>query len=200
MWAPFSSFFWQGISEQDREAMFAHLTPHSRRFLRLGRFAPLWLIRLFVCNFVVPFSGPLWLQRLQHSLSLADREYLLQPAGKQALLNDNTESLLMGAHGEGMAKDVELFSRPWPFDITDYLHKVNNTGSSLYSNPPSSPPSSPFMVHGTEDVLVPLSLQRWLQQQLPQLVRLYELPGEGHLSWFCHQPQNYHQVLTTLFS
>ncbi|CAI5486928.1 unnamed protein product [Closterium sp. Naga37s-1] len=174
MWAPFSSFYWQGISEQDREAMFAGMTPHSRRSLRLGRYAPLWLIRLFIRNFVVPFSGPLWLQRLQHSLSHADRQYLLHPQGAQALLNDNTESLLMGAHGEGMAKDVEVFSRPWPFHIRD--------------------------IGCFKDVLVPLSLQQWLQQQLPHVVRLYELPGEGHLSWFCHQPQNHHQVLATLFS
>ncbi|CAI5512016.1 unnamed protein product [Closterium sp. Naga37s-1] len=47
----------QGISEQDREAMFAGMTPHSRRSLRLGRYAPLWLIRLFIRNFIVPFSG-----------------------------------------------------------------------------------------------------------------------------------------------
>ncbi|CAI5974516.1 unnamed protein product [Closterium sp. NIES-65] len=96
---PFSSFYWQGISEQDREAMFAGMTPHSRRSLRLGRYAPLWLIRLFIRNFIVPFSA------LQHSLSHADRQYLLRAQGAQALLNDNIESLLMGAawrgHGQG---------------------------------------------------------------------------------------------------
>ncbi|CAI5478462.1 unnamed protein product [Closterium sp. Yama58-4] len=234
MWAPFSSFYWQGISEQDREAMFACMTPHSRRSLRLGRYAPLWLIRLFIRNFVVPFSGPLRLQRLQHSLSHADRQYLLHPHGAQALLNDNTESLLMGSHGEGMAKDVELFSRPWPFHILDIgcfsnAQSVRDlttssdtrnlgdtatiqdstcepskiTSSSSSTHPPAKNLPPPFLVHiwhGTEDVLVPLSLQRWLQQQLPHLVRLYELPGEGHLSWFCHQPQNHHQVLSTLFS
>ncbi|CAI5955136.1 unnamed protein product [Closterium sp. NIES-64] len=245
MWAPFSSFYWQGISEQDREAMFAGMTPHSRRSLRLGRYAPLWLIRLFIRNFIVPFSGPLWVQRLQHSLSHADRQYLLRAQGAQALLNDNIESLLMGAHGEGMAKDVELFSRPWPFNVQDICdigcfdntqdicdtgcfdhtqdigdiasirdstcESSKATSPSATANPPpstaplpSSPsPAPPFLVHiwhGTKDVLVPLSLQRWLQQQLPHVVRLYELPGEGHLSWFCHQPQNHHQVLSTLFS
>ncbi|CAI5466110.1 unnamed protein product [Closterium sp. Yama58-4] len=253
MWAPFSSFYWQGISDQDREAMFAGMTPHSRRSLRLGRFAPLWLIRVFIRNFVVPFSGPLWLQRLQHSLSPADRQYLLHPQGAQALLNDNTESLLMGSHGEGMAKDVELFSRPWPFDVLDIgcfsniqdmmdIGEIRDSGedkdyretrrtreesdrdaSDLPSfeapqnrekkrtreesdrGAPGLPQhvAPPFLVHiwhGTEDVLVPLSLQRWLQQQLPHVVKLYELPGEGHLSWFCHQPSNHHRVLATLFS
>ncbi|CAI5491513.1 unnamed protein product [Closterium sp. Naga37s-1] len=285
------------LSLGHKEAMFAGMTPHSRRSLRLGRYAPLWLIRLFIRNFVVPFSaplsqadrlsplccpsppsvaplppllplsplccpsppsvaplppllplsplcchsppsvaplpGPLWLQRLQQSLSHADRQYLLHPQGAQALLNDNTESLLMGSHGEGMAKDVELFSRPWPLDIQDICdigcfdntqdigdiasirrstcEASKKTSPSSTANPPpstaplpSSPsPTPPFLVHiwhGTEDVLVPLSLQRWLQQQLPHVVRLYELPGEGHLSWFCHQPQNHHQVLSTLFS
>ena len=52
---------------------------------------------------------------------------------------------------------------------------------------------------GTDDWLVPVGLQRWVAKQLPDIVQLHELAGEGHMSWFCFNEENHRTVLTTAF-
>ena len=52
---------------------------------------------------------------------------------------------------------------------------------------------------GTDDWLVPVGLQRWVASQLPDIVQLHELAGEGHMSWFCFNEENHRTVLTAAF-
>eukprot|EP00250_Pteridium_aquilinum_P012925 c21031_g1_i3 orf=202-552(+) len=68
-----------------------------------------------------------------------------------------------------MAKDFELLNKGWDFEIVEvgemFKRKIH-------------------IWQGEEDRLVPISLQRWIQKQLPGTVKLHELNGEGHISLF----------------
>ncbi|KAL3696481.1 hypothetical protein R1sor_010557 [Riccia sorocarpa] len=83
-----------------------------------------------------------------------------------------------------MAKDIELLISKWSFEPEEV--------AGVYKGP--------FQIwQGLEDSLVPTSLQRWVKNNVPGLVELYELPNEGHLSWFCYNAKAHHKVFETLF-
>lgn len=235
MWAPMGSFYWKGMTPADRDFLFAGMTSNANRSLRLGRLAPPWALRLFIRTFTLRTAGHVWLKRVMRQVAVPDRLYLDQEFAARGLINDNFESLLRGGRGEGMAKDVELFCRPWSFDLQDLLPPappsatspsdpstttITALSSSATPTPattspdtpipattpsppsPATPSPLPFRIHiwhGTADSILPIAMQRWPSKQLPGLVQLYELEGEGHFSWFCHQPANHAKVLETLF-
>lgn len=56
----------------------------------------------------------------------------------------------------------------WEFDPMDLKNPFPNNEGSIH------------LWHGDEDAIVPVSLQRYVAQQLPW-VQYHELPGAGHL-------------------
>lgn len=184
MWAPVGCYHWKGITEEERNAMMKLMTSNSRTMLTWGGRVPHWLVRFYIRHALVLTAGDQWVRRCQVGLSPPDREYLADPQNAEALRRDNLESLAAGGHGAGMAKDLQLFHGSWKFEPADIAEG--------YKGP----------IHiwqGTDDWLVPLGLQQWVANQVPQTVTLHELLGEGHLSWFCHKPEHHRQVLSVLF-
>lgn len=184
MWAPVGCYHWKGITDDERNAMFQLMTSNSRAMLNFGGHMPYWAVRLYIRYFLAPSAGDKWVRRCQVGLSPPDRAYLADPQHADSLRRDNLESLAAGGHGAGMAKDLQLFHGSWKFEPSDV--------GGVFEGP----------IHiwqGTDDWLVPLGIQQWARNQLPNVVTLHELPGEGHLSWFCDKPENHRAVLSVLF-
>eukprot|EP00897_Mesotaenium_endlicherianum_P007759 jgi/Mesen1/7010/ME000365S06138 len=184
MWAPVGCYFWKGITDSQRTEMMAAMSDHSRMLLQFGGHVPAFLTRLLVRYFMVPQAGRPWVERCQARLSEPDRRHLAQPRPAELMLADNAESIGHHNGGLGMAKDLELFHRRWPFEPAEVAERFKG----------------PMHIwQGSDDNLVPASLQRWVREQVPGLVTLHELPREGHLSWFCYNEDAHREVLTTLF-
>ncbi|BBN03367.1 hypothetical protein MPTK1_2g22980 [Marchantia polymorpha subsp. ruderalis] len=181
LWAPAGNYYWKGISDEERSAMWKDLVSSNKFIFGLGRRTPSWILRLYTQHFVRPGSN--WFKRLEHTLSAPDRQHLLIYGPDGSLIRDNTESMTWNK-GFGMSKDIELLKSDWGFEPEDV--------AGVYKGP--------FHIwQGVEDNLIPVGLQRWVKSVVPELVDLYEVPNEGHLSWFCFNSKAHHKVFEALF-
>ncbi|KAL2643170.1 hypothetical protein R1flu_010757 [Riccia fluitans] len=181
LWAPVGSFYWKGILDEERHAMLNEILFENRFIFGVGRYFPSWVIRLYTKYIVRP--GTSWVKYLEKKLSEPDRKHLLIYGPGGSLIRDNVESLTTN-RGYGMTKDLELLVSDWGFEPEE-VARVYKGSFQIWQ--------------GQEDNLVPKSLQRWVKNNVPDLVELYELPNEGHLSWFCFNAKAHHKVLETLF-
>ena len=93
------------------------------------------------------------------AMSGADSEIAGRPEARRVLAEIIAEAFRQG--WEGAARDVVLLGRPWGFDVHDIKVPV-------------------LLWQGEEDVLVPLSMGRYLAAAIPDC-RARFFPGEGHL-------------------
>lgn len=144
----------------------------------LSSYSTMDVILTFLCK-LSPFLFIKWYSRLAcifmdpavdltSGLSDADKKCVLQPGSAELMFRDRLESLRKHK-GFGMAKDFELMNKGWDFEIAEvgemFKRKIH-------------------IWQGDEDRLVPVSMQQWIQKQLPGTVKLQELHGEGHISLF----------------
>lgn len=159
MWCPVGNICWKGISKEERKCM-------------LSSYSNMDLILTFLCKFS-PFLFIKWYSRMScilmdpsvdmtAGLSSADKKCVLQPEMADLMFRDRSESIRKNK-GFGMAKDFELMNKGWDFELAEvgemFKRKIH-------------------IWQGEEDRLVPISLQRWVQNQLPGTVNLQELHGE----------------------
>lgn len=183
MWAPVGSYWWKGIADSQRTAMFNAITPRTRKFFEVVQRVPFWMVHLFVKIFILrDIRTAKWAQNVKKTASPADRIHLSLSCISDLMTRDTQESLKQS--GFGLAQDLHLVTSDWgfePADVTCVYH-------------------GPFHIwHGDEDNLVPITLQRMIKNLVPQLVVLHELPGEGHLSPFCFNEKGHRDTLTALF-
>ena len=70
---------------------------------------------------------------------------------------------------ESIQRDLMVGFGSWEFDPMDLKNPFPNNEGSV----------SVHLWHGDEDLIVPVSLQRYIAQRLPW-VQYHELPGAGH--------------------
>ena len=93
------------------------------------------------------------------------------------------EHSITNSDSRGGSQDFELFQGRWGFE----LEELKEFKGEIH------------IWQGTDDWLVPVGLQRLVAKQLPDVVQLHELEGEGHLSWFCFNEKNHRTVLNATF-
>lgn len=81
--------------------------------------------------------------------------------------------------------DLNIGFGTWDFDPMDLENPFSNGEGSVH------------LWHGDEDLMVPVTLQRYIAQRLPW-VHYHELPGAGHL--FPHADGMSNTVIKTLLT
>lgn len=109
----------------------------------------------------------------------------LQRAGDNEELTRHYEEAVKPHKGFGVAKDLQLMNRKWGFDIAEVGQVLKHATVHIWQ--------------GDRDNLVPLRMQQWVQKQIPDIVVLHELPGEGHMSWIFYNDDAHRTTLSTLF-
>lgn len=183
LWCPIGCYQWKGIAQDERNAMLRRLSPGSKALLRHGCRLPFFVLRWYVRLVIARMAGAPWVRNCQKTLSPPDRQHLQLLQASDFMLRDNLESLTPNG-GFGMATDLNLVSNHWGIELEEI--------GEAFKGP----------IHiwqGDEDNLVPIQMQRYVKSQLPEIVHLRELKGEGHLSWFCFNHEAHCETLTTLF-
>ncbi|BBN03374.1 hypothetical protein Mp_2g22980 [Marchantia polymorpha subsp. ruderalis] len=90
LWAPAGNYYWKGISDEERSAMWKDLVSSNKFIFGLGRRTPSWILRLYTQHFVRPGSN--WFKRLEHTLSAPDRQHLLIYGPDGSLISAETYS------------------------------------------------------------------------------------------------------------
>ncbi|KAI5077444.1 hypothetical protein GOP47_0007268 [Adiantum capillus-veneris] len=183
LWCPIGCFQWKGISQEARDSMCRTLSQGSRALLRYGGQLPFFILRWYVSFLLARRAGEAWVRHCQKTLCPPDQRHLQLHEASNLMLRDNVESLT-AYEGYGMATDLHLVSNHWGFELEDIAEVFDG------------------LIHiwqGDSDNLVPFQMQRIVKSQLPKIVNLHELKGEGHLSWFCFNHAAHRETLATLF-
>jgi len=85
---------------------------------------------------------------------------------------------------ESLHRDYNVGFGKWEFDPMELENPFPNNEGSIH------------LWQGDEDVLVPVSLQRYIAQRIPW-INYHELPGAGHL--FLAIPRNFEQIVKAPF-
>ncbi|XP_024393681.1 uncharacterized protein [Physcomitrium patens] len=181
MWAPVGNYSWKGISEIERNTLIGSTTERSRKTHAIIRKVPQWMLYAYVRYFIVPTVGTKWVEDAKSRLSPPDAQNL-QKYSADIMERDSIMSAKQ--KGKGLAQDLLLISSDWGFELSDVQDR--------YKGPL-------HIFNGDQDVLVPLGLQEIIKRQLPDLVHLHALKGEGHLSAFCCNDKIHRDTLKCLF-
>lgn len=181
MWSPVGNFFWKGISSQDRAAMLTSYSLTERVLTSIARLLPFFAFQWFAKQMSCDLSkGPS--EDITKSLSPEDWKCLNRPGVGERMRKDYIEALKYH-QGFGVAKDLQMMNRDWGFEIKE-VGEVFKGKIHIWQ--------------GDRDRLVPLRMQQWVQKQLPNMVFLHELHGEGHISWCCFNDAAHRETLTTV--
>eukprot|EP00250_Pteridium_aquilinum_P029666 c39927_g1_i1 orf=1-1008(-) len=183
LWCPIGCYQWKGISQEDHDIMCSTMSQGSRALSRNGIRLPFFILRWYVRFVLARKAGAPWVRHCQKTLSPPDRRHLQLTEASDLMLRDNLESLAPH-EGFGMARDLHIVSNHWGIELAD-IGEVCNGPIHIWQ--------------GDEDNLVPIHMQRIVKRQLPKIVHLHELKGEGHLSWFCFNREAHRETLSTLF-
>lgn len=182
LWSPVGNFKWKGISGRERKAMLASYTRTERALSAVARWLPFGAFRWYAKRLSKEFlKGP---KLSKAGLSDEDWECLQQPGVGEEMARDAQEAVKY-FKGFGVAKDLELMSGNWGFEMKEVGEVLQHAKVHIW--------------HGDKDKLVPLRMQQWVQKQLPTIVTLHQLQGEGHLSWVCFNDQAHRETLSTIF-
>jgi pimeloyl-ACP methyl ester carboxylesterase len=99
-----------------------------------------------------------YLKQLQKAVNDYDRQILLQPEVAAAFAETSAECFAQGS--DGLVRDAELDYRRWAFDVTTIERPVH-------------------MWQGTDDRLVPLSINKTIADRMPGSV-WHQVEGAGH--------------------
>eukprot|EP00249_Psilotum_nudum_P011406 c23153_g2_i2 orf=125-1156(+) len=182
LWCPVGNFWWKGISKKERKAMMASYSTSDRLFYSISQQVPFLAFKLYAKWLSERMArGPS--KNLKSSLSPRDWECIQQPELQEHVTRDYNESSSR-SKGYGLAKDLQVMTGKWGFEINE-VGEVFNGHIHIWQ--------------GDKDNLVPLALQKWIKKQLPQIVHLHELPGEGHLSWLFFNDAAHRETLAAIF-
>ena len=101
---------------------------------------------------------------LATTVSPVDREVLARDELRRLFAATFREAFRHGA--AGAARDVALYARPWPFELSQVKPEIH-------------------LWHGEADRVVPSSMGRRYQRELPRCCAVF-LPDEGHFSLLVH--------------
>lgn len=159
--APVVNYWWHGFpANLSKEAYYQQLR-QDQWTLRVAHYTP-WLTYWWNTQKLFPASSV-----LAHSpdvLSRHDKELILKRSSRQ---NYVTHVRQQGEYVT-VHQDLMFGFGSWEFDPMDLKNPFPNNEGSVH------------IWHGDDDLLVPVSLQRYIAQQLPW-INYHEVPGAGHL-------------------
>ncbi|XVF76222.1 hypothetical protein PTKIN_Ptkin13bG0248900 [Pterospermum kingtungense] len=160
--APVVNYWWSGFPANLSEQAYQKQLPQDQWALRLSHYAP-WLT--YWWNTQKWFPGSSVIAHSGDNFNSEDKKLLPKIASRRkhskALVRQQGEF-------ESLHRDIIIGFGTWEFSPLDLDNPFpNNEGSA-------------HLWHGDEDGLVPVTLQRYIAQQLPW-IHYHELPGAGHL-------------------
>ncbi|KAK8562163.1 hypothetical protein V6N13_148725 [Hibiscus sabdariffa] len=165
--APVVNYWWPGFpTNLSTEAYYQQL-PRDQWALRVSHYAP-WLTYWWNTQKWFPSSSA-----IAHNVDIfSSEDKKLLPQILSATMNHSALVRQQGEY-ESLHRDLNIGFGTWEFSPMDLDNPFPNNQGSVY------------LWHGDEDLLVPVSLQRYIAQKLPW-VHYHELPGAGHM--FPHAP------------
>eukprot|EP00249_Psilotum_nudum_P011405 c23153_g1_i1 orf=192-1130(+) len=181
LWSPVGSYFWKGISKEERAAMLATYSATDRSLCSIANRLPFFVFRWYG-KWLSARLSQRPTQDMTAGLSPADWKCAQRPGVMEQMASDYNEAMAYSNYG--VAKDLQLMIGNWGFEPEE-IDKIFKGKIHIWQ--------------GDNDWLVPLKMQQWVQKQLPEIVQLYELRGEGHISWVCCNDHAHRETLKTLF-
>lgn len=157
---PVVNYWWTGLpGNLSTEAYYMQL-PQDQWSLRVARYAP-WLTYWWQTQKLFPPSSV-----IAHSrdvLSRQDKELMAKFEKPETLLPVRQQGEYESIH-----RDMMVGFGKWDFSPLELENPFPNNEASVH------------LWQGDEDMLVPVTLQRYIAQKLPW-IKYHELPGSGHL-------------------
>ncbi|GMJ12049.1 hypothetical protein like AT2G36290 [Hibiscus trionum] len=157
--APVINYWWSGLpSNLTNQAYQLHL-PQDQWALRVSHYAP-WLT--YWWNTQKWFPGSSVIANSLDNFSSKDLELVMKSPVR------NLAHLRQQGEYESLHRDMIIGFGTWEFSPVELDNPFPNNEGSVH------------LWHGDEDRLVPVTLQRYIAQQLPW-IQYHELPGAGHM-------------------
>ncbi|GLT89974.1 hypothetical protein SLE2022_079290 [Rubroshorea leprosula] len=159
--APVVNYWWPGFpANLYKEAYYKQLT-QDQWALRVAHYAP-WLTYWWNTQKWFPVSSVI--AKRTDTFSRPDKELLPKLARRK---NHMAQVRQQGEY-ESIHRDLIVGFGDWEFDPMGLKNPFPNNEGSVH------------IWHGDEDIVVPLSLQRYIAQRL-EWIHYHELPGAGHM-------------------
>ncbi|KAL6206941.1 hypothetical protein ACLB2K_024186 [Fragaria x ananassa] len=161
--APVVNYWWKGFpAKLCNHAYYYQQFQRDQWALRVSHYTP-WLTSFWNTQKWFPASSVL--ARSLDVLSPQDKEILLKPPPKKIPYNLDLPS--QQGEAESVHRDLKVGFGTWEFSPLDLENPFPNNEASVH------------LWHGDEDLMVPVTLQRYIAQQLPW-IHYHEIPGAGH--------------------
>ncbi|PON42450.1 Alpha/beta hydrolase fold [Parasponia andersonii] len=161
--APVVNYWWTGFPENLSKEAYNQQLWNDQWALRVAHYTP-WLTYWWNTQKWFPY-----LSAIAHSpaiLSSQDKELVMLP--KRQARQTYMAQVRQQGEFESIHRDIIVAFGKWEFSPLELENPFPNNEGSVH------------VWHGDDDLLVPVSLQRYIAQQLPW-IHYHELPGAGHL-------------------
>ncbi|KAL2899703.1 putative 2-succinyl-6-hydroxy-2 4-cyclohexadiene-1-carboxylate synthase, partial [Bienertia sinuspersici] len=158
--APVVNYWWSSLPANLSSEAYNKQLPHDRWALRVVHYAP-WLTYWWNTQKIFPIHSAIL--HLPEIFSRQDKEIVAQYAGKE----DSTPVRQQGEY-ESLHRDLVVGFSKWGFDPTELKNPFPNNEGSIH------------LWQGDEDILVPVTLQRYIVEKLPW-IHYHEVKGAGHM-------------------
>ncbi|KAJ0976736.1 hypothetical protein J5N97_012210 [Dioscorea zingiberensis] len=158
--APVANYWWPGFPANVSKEAYSQQLMQDRWAVGVAHYTP-WLTYWWNTQKWFPSSSVI--AGLMDIFSASDKEVLPKLMGRAHMPYITKQGIFETLH-----RDMIVGFGSWEFDPLDL------------DNPFPGIEGSVHLWHGTEDLLVPIILTRYITQKLPWIV-YHELPGAGHL-------------------
>ncbi|PON83124.1 Alpha/beta hydrolase fold [Trema orientale] len=161
--APVVNYWWTGFPANLSKDAYNQQLWNDQWALRVAHYTP-WLTYWWNTQKWFPY-----LSAIAHSpniLSSQDKELVMLP--KRQARQTYMAQVRQQGEFESIHRDIIVAFGKWEFSPLELENPFPNSEGSVH------------VWHGDDDLLVPVSLQRYIAQQLPW-IHYHELPGAGHL-------------------
>ncbi|KAG8374132.1 hypothetical protein BUALT_Bualt11G0099100 [Buddleja alternifolia] len=160
--APVVNYWWPGFPSNISEVAYKQQLPQDQWAVRVAHYMP-WLTYWWNTQKLFPPSSV-----IDHSprvLSQADKEIMMRLLSIEKLYQGIARQQ---GEFESIHRDMRIGFGTWEFDPMDLKNPFLESEGSVH------------LWQGDDDLLVPVTLQRYIANQLPW-IHYHELPGSGHM-------------------
>ncbi|XP_021764779.1 uncharacterized protein LOC110729352 isoform X1 [Chenopodium quinoa] len=158
--APVVNYWWSGLPANLSAEAFNKQLQRDRWALRVSHYAP-WLSYWWNTQKLFPILSVI--DHLPEIFSRQDKKLVAQFAG----MEDSSPVRQQGEY-QSIHRDLAVGFGKWEFDPTELTNPFPNNEGSVH------------LWQGDEDILVPVTLQRYIVEKLPW-IHYHEIPGAGHM-------------------
>ncbi|XP_030925526.1 uncharacterized protein LOC115952485 [Quercus lobata] len=159
--APAINYWWPGFPDNLSSEAYYQKLPQDQWAFRVAHYTP-WLTHWWNTQKWFPASSIASLNL--DILSSQDKELMAKRSERKKYVAQVRQQ----GEFESLHRDLNVGFGVWEFSPMDLENPFPNNEGSVH------------LWHGDEDLIVPVTLQRYIAQQLPW-IHYHELPGTGHL-------------------